>query len=154
LKLGLEGNEVEIKVLGFPVPKEPGLIEADSVRGWRCSLSSTPSRFQKNRAPLKRATVFYFAHAFLPFASRFQKNRAPLKQAAREFARDFDTRVFPVPKEPGPIEAPVPSGCWKAMRFFGFPVPKEPGPIEAGSGKGIWFKQQSRLPGSKRTGPH
>jgi len=62
---------------------------------------------------------------------------------------------FPVPKEPGPIEAVCATFAIAFAFAFCFPVPKEPGPIEAllpERYQARWFSRL--LPGSKRTGPH
>ena len=71
----------QVAPTGFPVPNEPGPIEANrwsAAPAFRCPA---PSRFQMNRAPLKHQLV----------AEVGLMVRSP--------------DVFPVPNEPGPIEA-------------------------------------------------
>jgi len=64
-------------------------------------------------------------------ASRFQKNRAPLKRRSESASDPLQAR-FPVPKEPGPIEAALHYAVVGGYHVHEhFPVPKEPGPIEA-----------------------
>ena len=73
--------------------------------------SPATSRFQMNRAPLKPDEL-YRLESGGEFASRFQMNRAPLKPSAPERSQAFaGLPLFPVPNEPGPIEARL--GGWR-----------------------------------------